>query len=286
MSGNLKLANINADIFIPDKISFLKAASRTTHMAIGAHQDDIELLAFHGIDACFKQKNLWFTGVTVTDGRGSPRSGIYADYKDNEMAVVRRDEQCKAAVVGEYSMQVQLGYTSDAVKSHSTKLVKDLELLLRQNQPEILYLHSIFDFHATHIAVVSAAIEALKKIPLNQRPKQVFGVEIWGSLDWLPDIAKIVLNTSGREYLLTALLGVYDSQIGGGKRYDQAQLGRLKANATFANHTEVDQLTGCQYAVNLLPLIENDGPTLKEYIDYLVLRFKQQVIERLNEYGY
>ena len=55
-----------------------------------------------------------FTGVVVTDGRGSPRDDLYKDYTDEEMRLVRFKEQRKAAVVGEYAAQVILAGVRDA----------------------------------------------------------------------------------------------------------------------------------------------------------------------------
>ncbi len=287
MAEGLKLANKTADIYIPDNKSITQAAGRTTHMAIGAHQDDVELLGFHGIGCCFKAKDRWFTGVTVTDGKGSPRSGRYVDMSDKEMASVRRIEQRKASAIGEYSMQVQLDFSSQSVKAGCGDLLKDLELLLLQHSPQTLYLHSIFDSHPTHIAVATAAIAAVKKLPLNRRPTKVVGVEIWSSLDWLPDNAKVILHADDdKQHLLAALLGVYDSQIGGGKRYDLAQRGRMLANATFSCANQVDSYQGCQYAVNLMPLVIDTAPSVEEYISYLLLRYQQDVVERYKINGY
>ena len=31
----------------------MRAVAKTTHMAIGAHQDDIEIMAYHGVLECF-----------------------------------------------------------------------------------------------------------------------------------------------------------------------------------------------------------------------------------------
>ena len=76
----MKLNKSNADIYIPDGIDPDAAISRTTHMAIGAHQDDIEIMAYHGISECYGSKDHWFTGITTTNGAGSPRDGIYGDY--------------------------------------------------------------------------------------------------------------------------------------------------------------------------------------------------------------
>ena len=74
-----------ADFFVPDGIAPDAAISRTTHLCLSAHQDDIEIMAYHGVAECFGQKDKWFTGVVVTNGAGSPRTGIYGDYTDEEM---------------------------------------------------------------------------------------------------------------------------------------------------------------------------------------------------------
>ena len=66
-----------AEIFIPDGLQVEEALARTTHLCISAHQDDIEIMAAGPILDCFQQNDLWFTGVVVTDGRGSPRDDLY-----------------------------------------------------------------------------------------------------------------------------------------------------------------------------------------------------------------
>src|SRR5208282_4773708 len=74
---NMHFHKPTADLFIPDNLAPAEALERTTHLAIAAHQDDIEIMAYHGIAACFGRKDKWFTGVVATNGAGSPRSGIY-----------------------------------------------------------------------------------------------------------------------------------------------------------------------------------------------------------------
>jgi len=96
----MEFHNPTADLFVPDGVEPAAALARTTHLCIAAHQDDIEIMAYHGIAECFGQPGKWFTGVVVTNGAGSPRSGIYADYSDQDMQRVRVTEQRKAAYVG------------------------------------------------------------------------------------------------------------------------------------------------------------------------------------------
>src|SRR5512145_2007037 len=97
-----------AEVFIPDHEPEQPALARTTHLCFSAHQDDIEIMAAQPIIECFQQNEKWFTGVVVTDGRGSPREGLYKDYTDDEMRLVRFKEQRKAAIVGEFAAQIML----------------------------------------------------------------------------------------------------------------------------------------------------------------------------------
>src|SRR6202142_2136307 len=112
----MQFHNPTADLFVPDGVAPEAALGRTTHLCISAHQDDIEIMAYHGVAECFGRRDRWLTGVVVTNGAGSPRSGIYGGYTDAEMQKVRVLEQRKAAFVGEYACQIQLGFTSAEVK--------------------------------------------------------------------------------------------------------------------------------------------------------------------------
>jgi hypothetical protein len=58
----------------------------------------------------------WFTGVVVTNGAGSPRSGIYGDYTDAQMQKVRVLEQRKAALRGRVRLPDPTGFSSGEVK--------------------------------------------------------------------------------------------------------------------------------------------------------------------------
>ena len=120
-------------IYIPDGKQQDKAIARTTHLAISAHQDDIEFMAYAPIVECFGNKEKWFGAIVVTDGAGSPRSGLYADYTDEEMKEVRITEQKKAAAVGEYSFQMLLGHPSKEVKDpKNAAIAEELAEIIRQ----------------------------------------------------------------------------------------------------------------------------------------------------------
>jgi LmbE family N-acetylglucosaminyl deacetylase len=271
-----------AEIFVPDGLSAEEALARTTHLAIGAHQDDIEIMAFDGILKCFQRDDRWFCGVTVTNGSGSPRDDLYEDYTDEEMRTVRRKEQKKAAVVGEYGAQVLLDYPSAAVKDGANPApVQDIESLLRATRPEIVYTHNLADKHDTHVAVALRAIEAIRSLPATERPQRLYGCEVWRDLDWVADVDKIAFDCSAHENLQAALLGVFDSQICGGKRYDLATMGRRRANATYYASHETDVATGMIFALDLTPLIQDPVEDLQTYVRTFIDRFAREVTGRI-----
>lgn len=271
-----------ADIFVPDNQPVEQALARTTHMTISAHQDDIEIMAAQPILECFQQEDKWFTGVVVTDGRGSPRTGLYKNYSDEDMRLVRFKEQRKAAVIGEYSAQVLLDFPSMLVKnSLNIEVVNDLATVLKASTPQIVYTHNLADKHDTHVAVSLRTIAAIRSLPASYRPKKLLGCEVWRSLDWLHDADKVHLNVSEHENLQAALLGVYDSQIEGGKRYDLASMGRRRANATYSETHGVDLSTGLSYAMDLTPLITDESRDPMIFMQDIIQNFSREVNERI-----
>ena len=63
----MKLNVETAELFVPDGTPAQEAFARTTHMGIGAHPDDLEILAWDGIAECFGRDDAWFSGVVVTE---------------------------------------------------------------------------------------------------------------------------------------------------------------------------------------------------------------------------
>jgi LmbE family N-acetylglucosaminyl deacetylase len=278
----MELGLNTAEVFVPDGLGVAQALARTTHMGIGAHQDDIEIMAFDGILKCFRQGDKCFTGVVVTNGGGSPRDDLYKDYTDDMMQVIRREEQKKAAVVGEYAAQVLLDYPSAAVKDGANKApVEDIAALLRAARPEVVYTHNLADKHDTHVGVALKVIAALRSLPAAERPQRLYGCEVWRDLDWMADADKVVFDVSAHQNLQAALLGVFDSQICGGKRYDLATMGRRRANATYYASHGVDVATGMIFAMDLTPLIEDPSKNIQSYIQGFANRFAQDVMGRL-----
>lgn len=276
--------NIKAEIFIPDNVPVKEGIERTTHLGISAHPDDLEILAYHGIINCFGSKEKWFFGIVVTDGAGSPRTGRYEKLRDEEMVEVRNREQKKAAIIGEYGGIAFLNYSSSLVKDFSNKdVVEDLKKIISLSKPEIIYTHNLADKHDTHVAVAIKTILALRELPPETRPRKVLGCEVWRDLDWMIDGDKVFLDVSGFPNLESALLGVYDSQIGGGKRYDLATMGRRRANATYFSTHEVDISESAIYAMDLTPLIQEPFQEITEYVSMFIERFKGDVLSRIEK---
>ena len=275
----------NAEICVPDNSPVEEALARTTHMAIVAHPDDIEMMAAQPILECFEQGDKRFSGVVMTDGRGSPRAGKYKNYTDNEMGAVRRQEQFKAASVGKYAVLIILGYSSVWIKDKAVKeSVADLVQILKAAKPQIVYTHNLADKHDTHVAVALRAIEAIQTLPLADRPKKLLGCEVWRGLDWLHDEDKVLMDLSEHEDLQMELLKVFDSQITGGKRYDLATMGRRRANATFSESHKTDTSSGLGFAMDMNPLIINDKLEPSVFMKGFIERFAQDVNQRLQKF--
>lgn len=282
----MKFHNPGSEIYVPDGGAAEQAVARSTHIAIGAHQDDLEIMAYQGILECFGKQDKHYTGVTVTNGAGSPRDDLYASYTDEDMQKVRRVEQRKAAYVGEYSAQVFLDYTSGEVKDkNNPNVVADLKQLLGSAKVKTVYTHNLADKHDTHVSVTLRVIQAIRALPADARPEKLYGCEVWRGLDWVNDDEKVVFDVTPHENLAMSLVGVFDSQICGGKRYDLATAGRRRANATyFASHA-TDVATSVIFGVDLTPLIKDDKLDPVQYITGFIDRFSQEVSARVGKFS-
>lgn len=281
---SMKLSQERAQIFVPDQSPLGVALPRTTHLGIGAHADDLEIMAAHGILSCFASAERWFTGVVVSDGAGSARDFEYQTYTDEQMKAVRRAEQKKAAYVGEYGAQFLLEHPSSAVKSAAnTDVLADLIQILRVTAPEVVYTHNLADTHDTHVAVALRVIAACRALEPAARPRRLIGGEVWRDLDWLPEADKLPLPLDRREHLQSALLGVFDSQIAGGKRYDLATAGRRRAHATYSESHGTDRHSALNWGMDLTALMHEGDPGA--HVAGLIRGFQDDVAARVRRLG-
>lgn len=279
----MTLANTKASIFIPNntETNVQTLLKKTTDLCIGAHQDDIEIMAYGAIAACYGKEDRHFTGVTVTDGGGSPRSGVYAHYTDEQMKTVREEEQNSAATIGRYLAQCNLAYPSSAVKDPTNRtIIEELKTLITNTSPTIIYTHNLADKHDTHVAVTMHVIRALRELKGTIHMPRLIGMEVWRALDWLHDEDKYVADNAPFPNLSAALLGVYDSQISGGKRYDLASQGRRLANATFFASHAVDDYELAAFGIDMTDVVENNvDPCV--FIEGHIEKFRSEVADRV-----
>jgi LmbE family N-acetylglucosaminyl deacetylase len=282
----MKFSRPEADVFLPAGGDAARALARTTHLCVIAHQDDIEINAYPAVTECLGRADRFFTGVVMTNGAGSARTGKFAHVTDAQMQVIRRDEQRAAAVLGNYNLQLQLAHPSSDVKQAGhAGVTADLAAIFGGCRPEVVYLHQPADKHDTHVACFLRCIEALRALPRDRRPARVLGVEGWRDLDWLADNEKVAMDASANPDLAAKLVGVFESQIAGGKRYDLAAMGRRLANATFFNSHATDATNAISLAMDLTPLVRDETLSVREFALGHIDRLRADVAGRIAKFG-
>ena len=280
------LSNPGAQIYVPDGVGPEDALARTTHLAVGAHPDDIPIMASDGIGQCFDRTGNWFLGITVTDGSGSPRAGKYRDLNDDEMREIRMTEERTAAAVGGYSASVLLDFTSSAARDPAnTAVVSDLASLIAEARPGVVYAHNLADKHDTHVAVALRTIAAIRSLPADSRPVAFYGCEVWRDLDWMVDGDKVAFDVTDHRELVVSVLASYESQTGGGRRFDLAATGRSVAHAAFSEPYEVNTPGALAYAMDLTPLIRDDSLSATAHIDDHIEQMRRETVDRIERHS-
>jgi LmbE family N-acetylglucosaminyl deacetylase len=278
----LELLHTTASVYVPDGAEVAAALARTTHLVVGAHADDVEFMAWAPILDCRTSAEAWLTAVVVGDGRGSPRSGPYADVDDETMRRKRLDEQYAAARLGGYSAVICLDFASSLIRSPQEPTLRaQLAAVLRACCATEIYTHSPTDRHDTHVGVCLALVDALRTVEASGKPQRLLGCEVWGSLDWLTDDDKWVVDVSRGLDDMAPLMGVYASQIAGGKRYDMATTGRKRANATYLRSHQVDTAQACEYFVDMSELLRDESLSVRSLAQQWLRRFAHEIDTRL-----
>ena len=271
-----------AEVYVPDGVDPRVALGRTTHLVIGAHPDDVELMAWSPVLACVASEERWLTAVIASDGAGCPRAGAYATCSDDEMRRLRREEQRVAARLGGYSAVVLLGLPSASLRAPGSPEARSLlAAVVDACAPREIYTHSPLDRHATHVAVSLAVIQAVRErcSPLDLRA--FLGCEVWGSLDWLAEPLRVSRDVSPGLELMPSMVACHASQIAGGKRYDLAAVGRRQANATYTDSHRCDQARATEHLIDLMPLLADPQRSVRAWVRACVERFAIEADERL-----
>ena len=200
--------------------------ARVTDLGIGAHPDDLEIMAAGPIVECRTSSDRSFGAVVCTDGRRSPRGGRFAELDDDAVAHIRRGEQESAAELGDYAGLVQLAFRSEELLAGVEPLVDALAAILVAARPTVVYTHEPGDSHATHVAVSRAAAEACRRLETEARPTRLVGCEGWRSLDRVPETERADIEWDADVGLERALLAAHASQVEGGPVDVEAELRR------------------------------------------------------------
>ena len=241
----------------------------TTHLGIGAHPDDVEIGLYSGIGTCYKHGTNKVTGVVITDGATDNKTSIQGMTPEKK-AQARILELQQAASVGGYLALITLGYTSDEIKrTMQSDIRNDITSVLEATRPEIVYLHSLFDDHDTHLAASRLSLEALRELSNVFVPQKVYGCEVTESLDWDPQ--KIRLDTSMYPEVAEQVLYAFISQADALRNYPNAALERWGANAVFDRGNKQGPRK-ISFAMDLTRLV-TDGTNLEDFIGEKVQEF-------------
>jgi len=274
------------EIYVPDAAQTVSGTSAEqvlasiTHLGIAAHPDDLEIMAIDGILKGFSGRGNVFGGVVLTDGRGAPRSGKFSSLSDDELALLRKEEQKEAARIGSYGALVFLNFSSRDVRQGSS-VVDSLARVLQMARPRWVYTHNLLDAHPTHSAAAWRVIQALRSLPADMLPEQVYGCEVWRGLEWLPVRWRVAFDCSDHLELQKELLEVFKTQVESGKRYDRAILGRRAANATMNEPNTVDKARALTYAMDLTPLVRDKTVSPRAYLLEILRDFEQEALSIL-----
>lgn len=290
------MEDITSRKFIPNGMS-LNAAIDSAHggsLGIGAHPGDIEIIAIHGIGISLDFVQRRFTGITVTDGSDVARLERDKDLSHEQLVEVRLREQNMAAAVGKYALQHNLLYKSADILDPDTEaskaLVKELSGIISKIQPQVIYMHSPFDEHATNVAVVRATLEALRNPACREQLLELYGCEVWGDLDWLPKGRKKFLDATGFTEMQHNLISSHESQIDEMKKNsnisinynrNDATLWREFSNAAWARPQDPKIKAGV-LAVDLMPLLHNPELSIGDFANEIMEEFNIERLETLS----
>ncbi len=284
----MKFGRSDAEFYVPDGASQEEALHRATILAIGAHPDDIEILAIPGILDGFRAGGNRLFGVVATNGGGALRAGEYANLSYLDMREIRVAEQKQAAVTGQYSGVILLNYESSEMKDACNRHPdEDVRTIIDTIRPETVYLHNPFDRHDTHVAVSLRSIAAFRAVAAASgwMPKKIYGCEAWRGLDWLVHCDRTALPVHDPDHLSDQLIKVYKSQLASENHFDLAARSRRIANASYQESHSLGSEHEMAFAVDLLPLLEDPAIPVADFVRHTIDRFRADTLSRLDRFS-
>ncbi len=273
-----------AECYVPDGIPSEAAMDRATIAAVGAHPDDLEIMALSGILEARRLGGKRFLGIVATPGSTEPRTGVYSGLSYDDLREIRRDEQRLAADIGDYSGVVQLMYESREVKDpREAGLFLDLKAIFERTRPEAVYLHNPFDRHDTHVAVCLRSLQAIRAASeaTGWLPGKVYGCASWRGLDWLVHHDRIALPIHDPDHLSEQLIHAYKSQYAQDSQFEAALRGRRIVNAIHQESHALGLAQEVDHVMDMMPLVRAQTLDMAEYMGHVLHHFEQDALERV-----
>lgn len=130
--------------------------NKLTILAIGAHGDDIELACGGSLaKAISKGHQVIMVVVTGRDSKDHKNLSI----RDNGSA--EKEAKAAAKILG-VSKLIILGY-EDTLVPYSADLIGNLDDIINQYKPDIVFTHFVFDTHQDHIRTAHSTISAARR---------------------------------------------------------------------------------------------------------------------------
>ena len=279
------------------------ALTHATDIAVGAHPDDVEIMA-GGIllnDQKIGAPTKWLS-VIVTNGAAS-NSVLVGDTSTKtpqERTAMRQHEQREAArltntpvIQYKYHSAVTNGFMGAAKKEEATAALETL-FAATPNVARI-YGHNPLDKHDTHLGVLACMVGALRRTAKdNPHLTNVYGMEVWGGLSGVePELTLFPItdevSKAGEETVLEKLgrvIGVYVSQIEGQARdYAKTTIARLIGHGGYVTNPFLSQPPeGMMLGLDMTELVQNQDLTLGQYAKVVLEKAALQKIAQLEEH--
>ncbi len=220
-----------------------RVLQHATDVSVGAHQDDVEIMAGPMMLDTVKAPNKQWLSVIVTDGAASKSvlNGCATELSPKQLTDMRQLEQRKAAKLANAPV-IQLKYPSATVNGHMGVGKKNEAayalgtLFAATPNVERVFGHNPLDKHPTHIAVFAAQTAALRAAKPPKLEK-AYGMEVWGGLTGLPESMLSVFEV-GNDHLvkLQQIIEVFQSQIlGQGRDYATGTIARIRGHGAYVS---------------------------------------------------
>ncbi len=221
-----------------------RALKNATDVAVGAHQDDVEIMAGPQLlKTAADPKRQWLS-IIMTDGAASKSilNECSTELTPKQLTDMRQREQREAAQMAGAPV-IQMKYPSAVVNGHMGEGKKREAgyalgtLFAAMPDVENVFGHNPLDKHPTHIAVFAAQTAALRAAK-PEKLKKVVGMEVWGGLTGLPEKMLEIFVVDQQEDLgrLEKIIQLFQSQIlGQGRNYAAGTVDRMIGHAAYVS---------------------------------------------------